>query len=93
MNTLRLVDVLKLKALPEFRLWLRFSDGFEGIRDLSDLVARPGEMLEPLKEADFFARAFVEMGAPTWPNGFDLDPTNLYMQMEKAGQLSRSAAA
>jgi hypothetical protein len=22
---------------------------------------------------DYFARAFVEMGMPTWPNGFDLD--------------------
>jgi hypothetical protein len=39
-----------------------------------------------------FARVFVEMGAPTWPNGFDLDPINLYMQMRDAGALTQVAA-
>jgi len=28
-------------------------------------------MVEPLKAPDYFTRAFVEMGVPTWPNGFD----------------------
>jgi hypothetical protein len=32
------------------------------------------------------------MGAPTWPNGFDLDPINLYVEMRDAGELSRVAA-
>ena len=49
-------------------------------------------MVEPLKSSDYFARVFVEMGAPTWPNGFDLDPINLYMEMRDAGVLTRSAA-
>ena len=49
-------------------------------------------MLEPLQAPDYFARAFVEMGAPTWPNGFDLDPINLYMEMRKAGELTQVAA-
>ena len=30
--------------------------------------------MRPLKEPTFFARVFVELGALTWPNGFDLDP-------------------
>jgi hypothetical protein len=50
-------------------------------------------MVEPLRDAGYFARAFVEMGAPTWPNGLDLDPINLYMEMRKAGLLQRVAAA
>jgi hypothetical protein len=33
------------------------------------------------------------MGAPTWPNGFDLDPINLYMNMRKSGELRQVAAA
>lgn len=41
----------------------------------------------------FFNRVLVEMGAPTWPNGFDLDPINLYMEMKKAGLLEHVAAA
>lgn len=87
-----MVDVLRLRALDHHRLWLRFSDGCEGVRDLSDIVTKGGPMVEPLKAPDYFARAFVEMGAPTWPNGFDLDPINLYIQLRDAGALTRVAA-
>jgi Protein of unknown function (DUF2442) len=91
-NDLPMVDVLRLKALDGHRLWLRFTDGSEGVRDLSGLIARDGEMVRPLQDPAYFARAFVEMGAPTWPNGFDLDPINLYMEMRKAGELTKVAA-
>ena len=91
-NELPMVDVLCLKALDGHRLWLRFTDGSEGVRDFADILAEGGPMVEPLRSPDYFARAFVEMGAPTWPNGFDLDPINLYMQLRDAGSLTRVAA-
>jgi hypothetical protein len=31
----------------------------------------------------------VELGALTWPNGFDLDPIALHDRMAAAGELSR----
>jgi hypothetical protein len=92
MTDFPMVDVLRLRALEGHRLWVRFTDGSEGVRDLSDVLSRGGPMVEPLKSPDYFARAFVEMGAPTWPNGFDLDPINLYIEMRDAGELSRVAA-
>jgi hypothetical protein len=91
-DDLPMVDVLRLRPLEGHRLWLRFTDGSEGVRDLSGVIAKGGEMVEPLKSKDYFDRVFVELGAPTWPNGFDLDPINLYMQMRDAGELSREAA-
>jgi hypothetical protein len=91
-NEFPMVDVLRLKPLDGHRLWLRFSDGSEGVRDFSDVIAAGGPMVEPLKAQDYFARAFVEMGAPTWPNGFDADPINLYMELRDAGALTRVAA-
>ena len=91
-NDFPMVDVLRIRALDGRRLWVRFTDGNEGVHDLSSMLAEGGPMIEPLKAADYFARVFVEMGAPTWPNGFDLDPINLYMQMRDAGELSRVAA-
>jgi uncharacterized protein DUF2442 len=91
-NEFPLVDVLRLRPLDGYRLWLRFSDGSEGIRDLSAVIAEGGPMVEPLKSKEYFDRAFVEMGAPTWPNGFDLDPINLYMELRDAGALSSVAA-
>ncbi|WP_349509520.1 hypothetical protein [Rhodopseudomonas sp. AAP120] len=44
-------------------VWLRFTDGCEGVRDLSDLLNADGPMLAPLRDPAFVARAFVEMGA------------------------------
>jgi len=91
-NEWPMVDVLRLRALDGYRLWLRFTDGSEGVRDLTDTIAEGGPMVEPLREPAYFARAFVEMGAVTWPNGFDLDPINLYMTLRDAGALTRVAA-
>jgi hypothetical protein len=88
-----MVDVLSAAPLPEHKLRLRFSDGSEGIYDLARIVAGRGEMVEPLKAADYFARVFVEMGVPTWPNGFDLDPINLYIELRNAGALRQPAPA
>lgn len=87
-----MVDVLRVRPLDGHRLWLRFTDGSEGVRDLSDVIAEGGPMVEPLKAQAYFNRVFVELGAPTWPNGFDLDPINLSMQMRDAGALTAVAA-
>ena len=84
------VDVIRVAARPGHRLWLRFSDGREGIYNLTDFIAEGGDMVEPLKSSKYFSRVFVEMGAPTWPNGFDLDPINLYMELRDAGALMQT---
>jgi hypothetical protein len=87
-----MVDVLRLRPLEGHRLWVRFTDGSEGVRDFSDILAEGGPMVEPLKAQEYFNRAFVEMGAPTWPNGFDIDPINLYIELREAGALTIAAA-
>jgi hypothetical protein len=88
-----LVKVVEAKALGERRLWLRFSDGREGVRDFTDILAEGGPMVEPLRDPTFFARVFVEYGVPAWPNGFDVDAIALHREMEAAGLLSEPAAA
>jgi hypothetical protein len=55
-NEIPIVDVLCLRALDGCRPWLRFTDGSEGVRDLSDLIASGGPMVEPLKDPNYFAR-------------------------------------
>jgi hypothetical protein len=88
-----LVDVIRLKPMDGHNLWLRFSNGREGIRDLSQYIASGGPMVEPLKDPAFFARVFVESGVPTWPNGFDLDAIALYLELRDAGALSQVNAS
>jgi Protein of unknown function (DUF2442) len=87
-----LTKLVHLERLGGFRLRVRFSDGSEGIHDFAGLVGEAGVMLEPLRDEQYFARVFLEFGAPTWPNGFDIAPEWLRREMEVAGELSRVAA-
>lgn len=87
------VDVVTLKPLGGYRVWVRFSNGKEGVRDFADMIAEGGEMIEPLKDEAFFRKVFVRNTVPAWPNGFEIDATNLHMEMEQAHLLSASVAA
>jgi hypothetical protein len=60
--------------------------------DFSAMVKEPGPMLEPLRDQAYFARVFLEFGAPTWPNGFNIAPEWLRREMEAAGELAPIAA-
>ena len=89
---LKMVKVTKVEAVGGHRLRVAFSDGSFGAHDFTPLVDEGGPMVEPLRDPAFFARAFVEMGVPTWPNGFDVDAIKLHMDMSEAGELHRDAA-
>ena len=87
------VKVAKLKALAGHRLWLKFSNGDEGIRDFADILLDAGPMIAPLSDEALFQRAFLSMGVPTWPNGLQLDANNLHMELHAANALTVPAAA
>ena len=90
---IEIVKVVDLKVVGDASLWLRFSDGQEGVRNCAEILAQGGPMVEPLRDPAMFGRAFLSFGVPSWPNGFDLDAINLHREMEKAGALKRIAAA
>ena len=89
---IEMVKVTEARALDERRLWVRFSNGREGVRDFADIFAEGGVMVDPLRDPSMFRRVFLEFGAPSWPNGYDIDPIALYREMEVAGALSQVAA-
>jgi hypothetical protein len=88
-----LTNVVHVEPRGGYRLFLQFSDGTESERDFSEMVRSDGPMIRPLKDPAYFARVFLDYGAPTWPNGFDMAPDALHHDMRSAGQLSRSDAA
>lgn len=71
----RITDV---RPLPEYRIWLRFDDGAEGVVDLSDLVGKG--VFAAWEDPSYFEEVFVnpESRTVTWPGGIDLDPDVLY---------------
>jgi Protein of unknown function (DUF2442) len=87
-----LTKVTHLEKLGGFRLRVGFSDGSEGVHDFTAMTREPGSMLAPLRDEAYFARVFLEFGAPTWPNGFDIAPEWLRREMAAAGALTRVAA-
>jgi hypothetical protein len=92
MKKTEIVHVRKLKRLGGYRLKLWFTDGMAGEWDFSDLARRSGPMVEPFKDPTYFDRVFLEMGALTWPNGYDWSPEALHEDMAAAGALSQEPA-
>jgi hypothetical protein len=90
---IKMVKVIALKPMGGHLLWVKFSDDSEGVRDFGDVIAEGGPMVEPLRDPQFFAEAFISFGVPSWPNGFDVDAINLHMEMEKADALKSASAA
>jgi Protein of unknown function (DUF2442) len=88
----KFVDVVGVRPVGGYRLLITFSNGDEGERDLSDLIAEGGVMVEPLRDPAFFARVFIDDGVLAWPNGFDMDSIALYDEMKRAGLIRQSVA-
>ena len=91
--TTELIHVRRFKRLGAYRLKLWFTDGQSGDWDFSDLANRTGPMTEPFKDPAYFDRVFLEMGALTWPNGYDWSSEALNAVMAAAGALTLESAA
>lgn len=74
-----LPDVVEVKPLGEYRLYLRFEDDASGSVDMAALVDFQG-VFAPLRDQAFFDQVRVEpdLGTIVWPNGADIDPVVLY---------------
>lgn len=79
-NEIELRDVVELEVLPDYRLLLRFDDDKEGTVDIRWLTRGFWGQFAPLRDRDFFAKAYVhpEAFVVTWPNGADIDSDILY---------------
>jgi hypothetical protein len=71
-----LPSVVHAEHRGDHRLRVVFNDGSENTIDFSNWLEGP--VFEPLKDADFFKRFFVDGGTIVWPNGADIAPETLY---------------
>ena len=78
-----MICVTDARALPDYRLWVRFSDNIEGEINLEDFIAsdtRP--IVAALRDQSAFSAVHVEMDTVVWANGFDLAPEFLYARVK-----------
>lgn len=70
----------KAKALEDYRLGLRYSDGVEGELDLSQLAGQG--VFKALQEREFLEAVRIdEAGAIAWREGIALCPDALYLKL------------
>lgn len=75
-----MIRPISVKALPNYRIQIQFSDGAEGTVDLSDLAGRG--VFEAWKNPGVFQT--VHLGASRqiqWSEEIELDPDAVYMRL------------
>ncbi|MDR3315040.1 MAG: DUF2442 domain-containing protein [Coriobacteriales bacterium] len=82
-----LLKVIGVKAMDDYRLWLRFSNHEERLFDMEPLLAYPA--FSKLQDPDLFKGVYLDYGVPTWGEGtIDVAPETLY---EQSVQVMQSA--
>jgi hypothetical protein len=77
-------DVVDVRYVREYVVWLRFQDGTSGEVDIQP--SSKGPVFEPLEDIEFFKRVKVdsEIGTIVWSNGADVAPETLYERVHVA---------
>ena len=79
-----MIWVTDAKTLPDYRLWVRFSDATESEIDLKDIIASDARpIVAALHDPAAFAAIRVEMNTVVWANGFELAPEFLYARAKE----------
>ena len=76
MPMFEIITVSEARAMGGTKLWLRFSDGVEGVIDLAVELSPPQRA--KLGEPHDFANLELSGGGVAWPDGFDCAPEWLY---------------
>lgn len=71
------IKVKSVRALPDYKLWVRFNDNSQKIFDFNSLLDFPCYM--PLRDVNVFNNVYVDFGIVVWNNGdIDIAPEKLY---------------
>ncbi len=71
---------IAVKALPEYRIWLRYSDGAEGEVDFSHLAGKG--VFKLWDHYQNFERVYLsDAGAIAWSDAVEICPDATYMRL------------
>jgi hypothetical protein len=79
-------DVAEVLALPDYRLFVRFFDGTEGIVEMRNQIFcdRAGAFAS-LRDIASFERVGIGFGAVMWEGDLDLAPDAMYDEFKRNG--------
>ena len=84
-------QIVHVEPLKNYRLRIRFSDGLEGVVDLSNLVGKG--VFSSWKNPKEFAKVSIDPDCYTvrWPGDLDLAPDALYEDLRQQRRSARAA--
>lgn len=68
---------IKVKALENYDLYIKFEDGKEKIYNVKNLIEK-FSFYKNLKDKNYFKCVKIEGNTIVWKNGEDIAPENLY---------------
>jgi hypothetical protein len=75
-----MIRPIEIKALPKYRIWIKYSDGNQGEVDLSEFVGRG--VFKLWEDYSFFQKVSLgSSGEIIWNNQIDLCPDSIYMKL------------
>lgn len=79
--------IAEVRALPGYKLWVRFNDGIEGTVDLSGLIhSSHAGVFGVLTDEKLFSSVTLQYGAVTWPGELDLAPDAMHEAIRNFGE-------
>ena len=81
-------SIVRFKVLANYQIEVWFSDGTTGLADLAPRLSQGslGDGFDALCDEAFFAKAYLEHGALTWPGGIDLAPDAMHQRIRESGR-------
>jgi hypothetical protein len=72
-------DVITVKPLPDFRIYVEIEDGSKGIFDLKPYLNHG--VFQELHDIHYFNQVGILFGAVTWPHDQDIAPETILSEM------------
>lgn len=71
---------IEVKAMPDYKLWVKYSDGVEGVVDLSHLAGKG--IFSIWNDYSKFLKVYIGNGSEiAWSNKIDICPDSIYMRI------------
>lgn len=72
-------DIVEVKALEQYQIYLKFSNGEEKIYDMKESIEKI-KYFNKLKNRKYFENVKLRGDTVEWENGEDVAPENLYYE-------------
>ena len=72
-------EIIEFAIIKDKKIYVKFADGKSGLFDMAGYIK--SDFFKQLEKETYFRRAFLEFGVITWPNGQDISPSTIELEL------------